>query len=151
MSVKVCVFFSSPILSVWRGGSLLASSPDFEAMCVTKAEYEELGSARCRRRFFHWVLTMVKTMRSDWTSRQTECYFLASWTILANGLLRGSSMLVLQYKKLRNTSELRELFSVDGKHSEEQLQIHDINFYWERVQLMERLNLALSLLLAEPP
>lgn len=42
-----------PILSVWRGGSLLASSPDFEAMCVTKAEYEELGSARCRRRFFH--------------------------------------------------------------------------------------------------
>ncbi|KAG8372702.1 hypothetical protein BUALT_Bualt12G0094200 [Buddleja alternifolia] len=35
-----------PILGVWRGGSLLASSPDFEAMCVTKAEYEELGSAR---------------------------------------------------------------------------------------------------------
>ncbi|XP_078428006.1 actin-related protein 6 [Wolffia australiana] len=42
-----------PILGVWRGGSLLASSPDFEAMCVTKQEYEELGSARCRRRFFH--------------------------------------------------------------------------------------------------
>lgn len=42
-----------PILGVWRGGSLLASSPDFESMCVTKAEYEELGSARCRRRFFH--------------------------------------------------------------------------------------------------
>ncbi|KAM1173369.1 hypothetical protein ACFX13_026704 [Malus domestica] len=40
-----------PILSVWRGGSILASSPDFEAVCVTKAEYEELGSARCRRRF----------------------------------------------------------------------------------------------------
>ncbi|GLT26226.1 hypothetical protein SLA2020_013080 [Shorea laevis] len=42
-----------PILGVWRGGSLLASSPDFESMCVTKAEYEELGSARCRKRFFH--------------------------------------------------------------------------------------------------
>ncbi|CAN6455735.1 unnamed protein product [Victoria cruziana] len=42
-----------PILGVWRGGSLLASSPDFEAMCVTKSEYEELGSARCRRRFLH--------------------------------------------------------------------------------------------------
>ncbi|XP_043706461.1 actin-related protein 6-like isoform X1 [Telopea speciosissima] len=42
-----------PILGVWRGGSLLASSPDFEEMCVTKSEYEELGSARCRRRFFH--------------------------------------------------------------------------------------------------
>ncbi|ESR64118.1 actin-related protein 6 [Citrus sinensis] len=42
-----------PLLGVWRGGSLLASSPDFQAMCVTKAEYEENGSARCRRRFFH--------------------------------------------------------------------------------------------------
>ncbi|PNX98137.1 actin-related protein 6-like [Trifolium pratense] len=42
-----------PLLGVWRGGSLLASSPDFDAMCVTKAEYEELGSARCRKRFFH--------------------------------------------------------------------------------------------------
>ncbi|MBA0578225.1 hypothetical protein Gorai_020522, partial [Gossypium raimondii] len=41
-----------PILGVWRGGSLLASSPDYELMRVTKAEYEELGSARCRRRFF---------------------------------------------------------------------------------------------------
>ncbi|KAJ6810765.1 actin-like protein arp6 isoform X1 [Iris pallida] len=42
-----------PIKGVWRGGSLLASSPDFESMCITKAEYEEMGSARCRRRFFH--------------------------------------------------------------------------------------------------
>ncbi|KAJ8753199.1 hypothetical protein K2173_017788 [Erythroxylum novogranatense] len=42
-----------PILGVWRGGSLLASSPDFEAMCITKSEYEEMGSARCRKRFFH--------------------------------------------------------------------------------------------------
>ncbi|CAL0320096.1 unnamed protein product [Lupinus luteus] len=42
-----------PILGVWRGGSLLAASPDFEEMCVTKSEYEEHGSARCRKRFFH--------------------------------------------------------------------------------------------------
>ncbi|KAL9250833.1 Actin-related protein [Drosera capensis] len=41
-----------PILGVWRGGSLLASSPEFEAMCVTKADYEEQGSTRCSRRFF---------------------------------------------------------------------------------------------------
>ncbi|KAJ0961349.1 hypothetical protein J5N97_000556 [Dioscorea zingiberensis] len=27
-----------PILGVWRGGSLLASSPEFESMCVTKLE-----------------------------------------------------------------------------------------------------------------
>ncbi|MBA0693731.1 hypothetical protein Goari_004082, partial [Gossypium aridum] len=44
---------NDPILDVWRGGSLLASSPNFESTCVTKAEYEEHGSARCRRRFFH--------------------------------------------------------------------------------------------------
>ncbi|KAM3298991.1 hypothetical protein ACQJBY_040473 [Aegilops geniculata] len=43
----------NPILGVWRGGSVLASSPDFQSMCVTKSEYEEMGSARCRRRFFH--------------------------------------------------------------------------------------------------
>ncbi|KAL6626417.1 hypothetical protein ACP70R_030143 [Stipagrostis hirtigluma subsp. patula] len=43
----------NPILGVWRGGSILAASPDFESMCVTKSEYEEMGSARCRRRFFH--------------------------------------------------------------------------------------------------
>ncbi|KAE8789065.1 actin-related protein 6 [Hordeum vulgare] len=43
----------NPILGVWRGGSVLASSPDFDSMCVTKSEYEEMGSARCRRRFFH--------------------------------------------------------------------------------------------------
>ncbi|URD95622.1 hypothetical protein MUK42_30867 [Musa troglodytarum] len=42
-----------PILGVWRGGSLLASSPEFESMCITKSEYEEIGSPRCRRRFFH--------------------------------------------------------------------------------------------------
>ncbi|CAM8925553.1 unnamed protein product [Rhodiola kirilowii] len=42
-----------PIRGVWRGGSLLASNPNFESMCVTKAEYEELGSARCHKRFFH--------------------------------------------------------------------------------------------------
>ncbi|KAK9715181.1 hypothetical protein RND81_06G148000 [Saponaria officinalis] len=41
-----------PILGVWRGGSLLASSPDFETMCVTKFDYEEEGSARCSKRFF---------------------------------------------------------------------------------------------------
>jgi hypothetical protein len=29
-------------------------------MCVTKAEYEELGSARCRRRFFHWETKLLK-------------------------------------------------------------------------------------------
>ncbi|XP_010230761.1 actin-related protein 6 [Brachypodium distachyon] len=43
----------NPILGVWRGGSILASSPGFESMCVTKSEYEEMGSARCRQRFFH--------------------------------------------------------------------------------------------------
>ncbi|XVE98355.1 hypothetical protein REPUB_Repub03eG0099300 [Reevesia pubescens] len=31
-----------PILGVWRGGSLLASSPQFESMCVTKASLDLL-------------------------------------------------------------------------------------------------------------
>lgn len=42
-----------PMLGAWRGGSLLAASPEFESLCVTKADYEEIGSARCRRRFMH--------------------------------------------------------------------------------------------------
>ncbi|EPS64546.1 hypothetical protein M569_10234 [Genlisea aurea] len=42
-----------PIVGVWRGGSLLGSSPEFEAMCVTRSEYEEVGSSRCHKRFFH--------------------------------------------------------------------------------------------------
>lgn len=50
--IIVIICFSC-IKGAWRGGSLLASSPDFESMCVTKSEYEELGSYRCRRRFFH--------------------------------------------------------------------------------------------------
>uniref|UniRef100_A0A0D3EM74 Actin-related protein 6 n=1 Tax=Oryza barthii TaxID=65489 RepID=A0A0D3EM74_9ORYZ len=37
-----------PILGAWRGGSLLAHRPDFESMCITKSEYEEMGSMRCR-------------------------------------------------------------------------------------------------------
>ncbi|KAJ3671210.1 hypothetical protein LUZ60_008636 [Juncus effusus] len=41
------------MVGVWKGGSVLGSSPEFESMCVTKSEYEEMGSARCRRRFFH--------------------------------------------------------------------------------------------------
>lgn len=42
-----------PILAPWRGGSLLATSSEFEGISVTRAEYEELGSLRCRRRFMH--------------------------------------------------------------------------------------------------
>lgn len=40
-----------PIVAPWRGGSLMAASADFESCSVTRAEYEELGSFRCRRRF----------------------------------------------------------------------------------------------------
>ncbi|OVA13853.1 Actin-related protein [Macleaya cordata] len=52
-----------PILGIWRGGSLLASSPDFESTCVTKSEYEELGSARCRRREFSQVPVVISLCR----------------------------------------------------------------------------------------
>ncbi|KAJ7294328.1 hypothetical protein O6H91_10G109500 [Diphasiastrum complanatum] len=43
----------SPITACWRGGSLLAASPDFGDCLVSKRDYEEQGSLRCRRRFFH--------------------------------------------------------------------------------------------------
>nr|QBK96588.1 actin-related protein 6 [Huperzia serrata] len=43
----------SPITSCWRGGSLLAASPEFGDCLVSKRDYEEQGSLRCRRRFFH--------------------------------------------------------------------------------------------------
>ena len=29
-----------PMLGAWRGGSLLAASPEFESLCVTKEDYE---------------------------------------------------------------------------------------------------------------
>ncbi|MCO5611728.1 hypothetical protein L7F22_065986 [Adiantum nelumboides] len=40
-----------PIVAPWRGGSLFASSEEFESCSITRGEYEELGSLRCRRRF----------------------------------------------------------------------------------------------------
>ncbi|KAH7299441.1 hypothetical protein KP509_24G011700 [Ceratopteris richardii] len=42
-----------PIIAPWRGGSLFAVSENLESCSVTKSEYEELGSLRCRRRFFN--------------------------------------------------------------------------------------------------
>jgi actin-related protein 6 len=41
----------SPIVAAWKGASLMAASPDFQGWSVTKAEYEEDGTLRCRQRF----------------------------------------------------------------------------------------------------
>ncbi|KAL3695639.1 hypothetical protein R1sor_009715 [Riccia sorocarpa] len=41
----------NPLLAAWKGGSLLAASQEFQKAAVTKKEYEECGSMRCRRRF----------------------------------------------------------------------------------------------------
>ncbi|ETE60156.1 hypothetical protein L345_14104, partial [Ophiophagus hannah] len=38
--------------SAWVGGSLLASLPHFQHMCISKREYEEFGPALVRRKFF---------------------------------------------------------------------------------------------------
>lgn len=40
------------IYSAWVGGSLLASLPHFQQMCISKQEYEEFGPALVRRKFF---------------------------------------------------------------------------------------------------
>ena len=42
---------ASPINSVWRGGSIFASTEGFATQTVTRAEYHEHGHALCRRRF----------------------------------------------------------------------------------------------------
>lgn len=34
--------------AVWSGGSLLASVPEFNSICHTKAQYEEHGPSICR-------------------------------------------------------------------------------------------------------
>ncbi|XP_026565419.1 actin, clone 302-like [Pseudonaja textilis] len=38
--------------SAWVGGSLLASLPHFQHMCISKQEYEEFGPALVHRKFF---------------------------------------------------------------------------------------------------
>lgn len=40
-----------PILAAWKGASLMAARPEFHTWAVTKAEYEEDGTLRCRQRF----------------------------------------------------------------------------------------------------
>ncbi|KAE8687089.1 hypothetical protein F3Y22_tig00111022pilonHSYRG00003 [Hibiscus syriacus] len=63
-----------PILGVWRGGSLLASSPDYESMHITKAEYEELGSARCQLfdATVHWISSGSYGLQTKWFGGLTE-------------------------------------------------------------------------------
>ena len=34
--------------AVWCGGSVLASMPEFPAMCISRAQYEEHGPSVCR-------------------------------------------------------------------------------------------------------
>ncbi|XP_065193595.1 uncharacterized protein LOC135824810 [Sycon ciliatum] len=38
--------------SAWLGGALLASSPHFQEMCITKEEYDEVGPSMVERRCF---------------------------------------------------------------------------------------------------
>jgi len=38
--------------SVWLGGSILASTPTFQQMCISKQEYNEIGPAIVHKKFF---------------------------------------------------------------------------------------------------
>lgn len=40
----------SRINTIWRGGAILANSPQFCQMCITSAEYEEFGTSIVHRR-----------------------------------------------------------------------------------------------------
>lgn len=37
--------------SVWAGGVMLAKSPSFEKMCITKRDYEEFGASIVHRKY----------------------------------------------------------------------------------------------------
>ncbi|KAL3698854.1 hypothetical protein R1sor_012930 [Riccia sorocarpa] len=51
---------STPLLAAWKGGSLLAASQEFQMAAVTKKEYEECGSMRCRRAYAYAVTWFSK-------------------------------------------------------------------------------------------
>lgn len=40
----------SPIVAAWKGASLMAARPEYHSWAVSKAEYEEDGTLRCRQR-----------------------------------------------------------------------------------------------------
>lgn len=40
-----------PIVAAWKGASLMAARPEYHSWAVSKAEYEEDGTLRCRQRF----------------------------------------------------------------------------------------------------
>lgn len=50
---RVLPFFS-PVCYAWEGGKLLAHSPDFDEMVVTREEYEENGHCVCEDKFDIW-------------------------------------------------------------------------------------------------
>lgn len=41
----------SPICYAWEGGKLLAHSPDYDEMVVTRDDYEENGHCICEEKF----------------------------------------------------------------------------------------------------
>jgi actin-related protein len=49
-SVSRINVINTQVNSAWSGGSILASSPTFDKMCITKADYEESGSIIVHRK-----------------------------------------------------------------------------------------------------
>lgn len=45
------VILEDPINAAWRGAAMLAASPEYPKMTVTKQEWEEYGAAICRSKF----------------------------------------------------------------------------------------------------
>jgi actin-related protein 3 len=44
--------------AVWFGGSMLASTPEFQKVCHTRAQYEEYGPSICRHNAVFDAITM---------------------------------------------------------------------------------------------
>lgn len=45
------VLLCSPICYSWEGGKLLAHSPDYDEIVVTREDYEENGHCICEEKF----------------------------------------------------------------------------------------------------
>ncbi|KAI0079499.1 actin-like protein ARP6 [Panus rudis PR-1116 ss-1] len=55
---------SEPILDAYRGALAFAQRPEFQQSVVTRAEYQEMGSNACRRKFRDWKPIDEESMKT---------------------------------------------------------------------------------------
>ncbi|KZT09178.1 actin-related protein Arp6 [Laetiporus sulphureus 93-53] len=75
-----------PILEAYRSAIAFAKSPEFSANVVTRAEYLEMGSNACRRKFIDW-----RPVEKEWLKGQAQLKGRGSAKTWDEGLERASS------------------------------------------------------------